>query len=151
MSTAAQTPATSQTPDPGADHAAGLAATGASSADPVEQYLSGLRDGDIARCAATLAPDIWFRVLLPRKTLELTDAADVDAKLRYWFEEPSECELIDSERHELGSRTHLRYCLRIRPQWDPENVYLAEQSGYARIKDGKLARLDLVCTGFHLA
>jgi flavin-dependent dehydrogenase len=35
-----------------------------------------------------------------------------------------------------------------RPTWAPDVWHVIEQSGYARIADGRVRRLDLVCTGF---
>ena len=40
------------------------------------------------------------------------------------------------------------YNLLLRPEWAPDQWHVVEQSGYCRVTNDQVTRLDLVCTGF---
>jgi hypothetical protein len=43
----------------------------------------------------------------------------------------------------------VRYRVAERPAWVPEQWHVIAQTGYLRVRDGRISRLDLVCTGYH--
>jgi hypothetical protein len=65
-----------------------------------------------------------------------------------WFGHAAEVRVLMATTAPAGSRELLRYRLRLRPHWAPDVWHVIEQTGYARIADGRVRRLDLLCTGF---
>jgi hypothetical protein len=129
-----------------------LAATTTATATPAvvtAQFISALAARDLDRIAELLDPDVWFRIVLPREIVEHRDASGVLARFRDWYVTPVEAELVAADHHTMAGREYLSYRFRLRPAWEPDRWHLIEQSGYVRVRDGRIRRLDLVCTGFH--
>jgi hypothetical protein len=137
--------ATSAPPAPGPP-ASGPTTSAAATA---RSWLEAVTDRDLDRLAALLAPDVWTRVLLPRQLVEERTDRDVLDRLASWFVTPEEVLLVDAAHHSLAGREHVRYAFLLRPQWEPDRWHLIEQTGYLRVADGVVRRIDLVCTGFH--
>ena len=95
-----------------------------------------------------LSDDIWMRAMLVRGTVEAHDAVGAVAMLQSWFGDAVELQTLHASTHSVGGREHLTYRLRLRPGWASDTWHVIEQTGYARIRDGQVRRLDLVCTGF---
>lgn len=118
------------------------------SAEPVEALLAALRDGDFAALETLLAPDVWLRNLLVKQLHESTTAADAVEAFRSWVASPHGAVMLDSEHRPLANRELLRYRFLVRPVWAPDRWHVLEQTGYCRVKDGRISRLDLACTGY---
>ena len=95
-----------------------------------------------------LAPDVWFRALQPRQLHESTTARAAADAFRSWFGGDSRAEILETDHHTVGGREYLRYRFLVHPYWAPEQPHVIEQTGFCRIKDGRISRLDIVCTGF---
>jgi hypothetical protein len=95
-----------------------------------------------------LAPDVWFRALVVHELLEQHDVPATLAIFDGWFGHAAEVQVLLAEVAPAGSRELLRYRLRLRPHWAPDVWHVIEQTGYARVADGRVRRLDLLCTGF---
>jgi hypothetical protein len=94
------------------------------------------------------APDVWFRALVVREVLERHDALGAVAIYHGWFGRAEAFDVLGTSLAPAVSRSHLSYRVRLRPDWAPDVWHVIEQSGYVRVRDGRIARLDLVCTGF---
>jgi hypothetical protein len=129
--------------------AATAAPTGAS--DPVEAFLGALARKDFAAVERLLAPDVWMRALLPKRMREETTAAGAAALYRHWYGEAVESRFVEAEHHALEGigRVYLRYRFAVRPDFAPDRWHLVEQAGFCRVKDGRISRIDVVCTGYH--
>jgi SnoaL-like domain len=105
------------------------------------------RDWDaLGRC---LASDVWMRALLPRETVECHTAASAVAVIAGWFGDAYEFELDRLEPDtSTGARVRVGWHARLRPDWEPDRWHVVEQVGFCKIVDGRVTRLDLVCTGF---
>ena len=119
--------------------------------DTVHRFLEALGRRDFDALEATLAPNVWFRGLLPKSLHESTTARETADAYRSWYGDASRFELLDAERYELPGRHYLRYRFLLLPSWAPEEWHVIEQAGFCRVKDGSISRLDIVCTGFHPA
>jgi hypothetical protein len=95
-----------------------------------------------------LAPDVWFRAMLVRETVEHHDAVAAVAMFRGWFAHAAELRVLRRSTYPVTTRDHLSYRVLLRPAWAPDVWHVIEQSGYLRVQDGRVRRLDLVCTGF---
>lgn len=112
------------------------------------RLLYAIVSRDDIELSELVSDDIWMRALLVRETVEAHDAAGAVAMLQGWFGDAVELQTLHASTHSVGGREHLTYRLRLRPGWAPDTWHVIEQTGYARIHDGRVRRLDLVCTGF---
>lgn len=113
-------------------------------------FLEGLGARDFTRLAASLAPGIRMRALLPPGPMEWAGSGDVAETFRSWFGDATDFELIDATVGEVGGRLHLSWRLRVRPA--PFGIgdgwHIIEQQAYADA-DTAIDALDLLCSGFH--
>ena len=112
------------------------------------EFLEALGRRDFAEVASRLAPNVWLRVLLPRKVVETYDAEDAVAELQGWFGMASDFQVLETDHHTVEGREFIRYRFLLRPDWALGQKHVIEQTGFCRVKDGRISRLDLVCTGF---
>jgi hypothetical protein len=112
------------------------------------QLLDAIVTRDEDRLRGLFSTDVWFRALIVHRTVETHDVESAIATFRSWFGGAVRLQVLHTATYPIGGREHLSYRLRLRPEWAPEVWHVIEQSGYARIQDGRVRRLDLVCTGF---
>ena len=91
----------------------------------------------------------WLQGLseAPRMPWTIDRGAD-PAAARYatWFGEPSRVELVQSGSDEVGDRLHVFYRLRVKRPGDAWK--LIEQHLFCALDEGRVAAVDLVCSGF---
>jgi hypothetical protein len=114
----------------------------------VQGFLDSLRDRDAGRLRSLLTDDVWLRALLVRETIELHDAAAAVALFESWYWTPVRLELEDEQHHPMIGRDFIRYRMRLVPSWDLSRWHRVEQSGYLTVREGRIRRIDLTCTGF---
>lgn len=114
----------------------------------VRRFIAAVLARDEGRLFSHLQANVWFRALVVREVIEHHDAVSTAAAFRRWFVDAEEVESLEVVTSAALSRVHLRYRVRLRPAWEPEVWHVIEQCGYARVRDGAIARLDLTCTGF---
>lgn len=114
----------------------------------VEDFLSAIGTGEVAAIRGLLADDVWCRALLVRELVELHDAIGTTRLFHSWYGTPDEVHLEEAAHHDVMGRTFVRYRLRLRPEWAPDTWHRVEQSGYLTVRDGRIRRIDLACTGF---
>jgi hypothetical protein len=114
----------------------------------VTALLHAIVEHDVPALRRLLAPDVWFRALVVRELVEHHEVAPVLDAFDGWFGQAAEVQVCLAETASAGSRELLRYRLRLRPAWAPDVWHVIEQTGYARVADGRVRRLDLLCTGF---
>lgn len=112
------------------------------------QLLDAITRRDEPTLLALFAPDVWLRVMLVREVVEEHEAVSALARFHGWFGTAAACEVVRAVTHPAASRHFLSYRFVLRPPWAPEVWHTIEQSGYARVRDGRVSRLDLVCTGY---
>jgi hypothetical protein len=112
------------------------------------QLLDAIVTRDDDRLRGLFSTDVWLRALIVRGTVEAHDVETAVATFRSWFGGAVHVQVLHTATYPIGGRDYLTYRLRLRPEWAPEVWHVIEQSGYARIQDGRVRRLDLVCTGF---
>jgi len=108
--------------------------------------VTALARRDFLRLAETLAPDVRMRALLPPGTIELSGAETTVAKFSSWFADAEEFELIRSGSDTVADRLHVFYRLRVKKPGDQRKI--VEQHLLCALDGGRIAALDLVCTGF---
>jgi hypothetical protein len=123
----------------------GTTSTGAAVA---RRLLSAIVTRDFDSLHTILAADVWMRALLPREIVETHSAAATTELIRSWFAPHEAFEVVSTAQHTVEGREFLAYNLLVRPDWAPDVWHVVEQSGYCRVADNHVTRLDLLCTGF---
>ena len=112
-------------------------------------FLQGLADQDFDKIGGTLTADARLRALLPKGLREWTGGEAIAGQFAHWFGDTEDFELVEATLGEVGGRLGLRWRLRLRAQRLGAGWFTVEQQAYAdACEDGRLARLDLVCTGY---
>lgn len=117
----------------------------ASTTTAAEAFVDALGRRDFNRLAATLDGAVRFRALIPPGLREAASATGVVAHLRDWFDGVDALELVQAQVSEVGDRVHVSYRLRLR---NGDEWQVVEQQAFCDLVGGRLARLDLLCSGF---
>jgi hypothetical protein len=112
-------------------------------------FLEGLAVQDFARLGGALAADAYLRALLPSGLREWTGADAIADRFAYWFGDTQDFDLVEATVGEVGGRLHLHWRLRLRAERLGAGWFTVEQQVYADADEsGRIARLDLLCTGY---
>ena len=112
-------------------------------------FLEGLAAQDFAQLGGALAAGARLRALLPRGLREWTGAEVIAGQFARWFGDTEDFELVEATLGDVGGRLQLRWRLRLRAERLGAGWFTVEQQAYADAgEDGRIARLDLVCTGY---
>jgi hypothetical protein len=111
-------------------------------------WVGAIPGHDFPAMEAALAPDVAFRALVPSG---LREAATRDAAVAWverWFGDTDSATLLSSSDGTVADRTWFRYRFHLRK---PDGWKFIEQQVYATVVDGRIERLDLLCSGFRPA
>ena len=112
-------------------------------------FLQGLADQDFDALIGTLAADARLRALVPKGPREWTGGEEIAGQFARWFGDTRGFELVEATLGEVGGRLQLRWRLRLRAERLGAGWFTVEQQAYGDAgEDGRLARIDLVCTGY---
>lgn len=117
-----------------------------SATNPGTTLVAALAERDFGRLAGTLAPGVRMRALIPPGPVEVSGTEAAAARFASWFGETDGLELVHSGSHEVGDRLHVFYRLRVKRPGDSWKVI--EQHLFCELDEGRIASLDLVCSGF---
>jgi ketosteroid isomerase-like protein len=109
------------------------------------RLVEAIESQDTAAISLCFAADTQFRALTPSGLRERTDAPEVAVLIASWFADSTELELVDSEAKEVGDRLHVAYRFEGVEEGQP---YIVEQHLFGTVRDGKIERADLLCSGF---
>jgi hypothetical protein len=111
-------------------------------------FLDSLAAQDFARLGGTLAADARMRALLPAGPQEWAGADAIAHRFDRWFGGTEDFDLVEAGAGTVGDRLHLHWQVRLRAERLGDGWFIVEQQAYADTgEDGRLARLDLLCTG----
>ena len=108
------------------------------------ELVDALGRRDFARVEECLASEVRFRALIPPHLCEANDAASVAGHLRSWFGGADELEMVASVVEPIASRVRMSYRLRLH---DEDGWNTVEQQAYCDVVDGRISRIDLLCSG----
>jgi hypothetical protein len=112
-------------------------------------FLRGLAAQDFTQLGDALAPSAHFRALVPPGLKEWEGASQIADVFAHWFGDTEDFELLDATAGEVGDRLHLCWRLRLRATRLGPGWFTVEQQAYADADDeGRISRLDLLCTGY---
>ena len=101
--------------------------------------------GDFDALEELLAPDVRFRALTPRTNPQESTAAATRAVIEGWFEGTRDRELLASSVDSVVDRLLVGFRIRL---WEEGSRRVVEQRVVARVADGHLTDVALVCSGF---
>ena len=108
-------------------------------------YLNALQHGDFQQIEACFHPRVAFRALVPSDVHEETDAGGVIAHLRDWFGQAESLTVIHQTIDASLGRLYLAYRIRLHKS---DEWQVVEQHAYCSVRDGRIERMDLLCSGF---
>jgi hypothetical protein len=116
---------------------------------PAGSFVEGLAAQDFAQLGGALAADACLRALLPSGLWEWAGADAIAHRFARWFGDTEDFELVEATVGEVGGRLHLHWRLRLQAERLGAGWFTVEQQAYADTDEsGRIARLDLLCTGY---
>ena len=109
------------------------------------RLVRAIAEQDQPALAECFAPNAELRALTPYGLRERAGAAEVASLISPWFGDSTELHLLDSRSDQLADRMHVSYRFEGVEEGEP---YLVEQQLYCTVINGKVARADLLCSGF---
>jgi hypothetical protein len=110
-----------------------------------KRLVEAIAAQDTHAIAMCFAADAQFRALVPPGARERTGSSDTAALIAAWFADSTELDLVALETDEVGDRFHVAYRFEGVEAGEP---YVVEQQLYGSLRDGKIERADLLCSGF---
>ena len=113
-------------------------------------FAEALARKDFERIGELVDPEIDFRGLTPNRSWEATSAETlVGEVLTRWFEDSDHVEeLLDVEEGTFADTERISYSFRGHNDKGP---FVVEQQAYFTEKDGRIAWLRVLCSGFRPA
>ncbi|HEY7134620.1 MAG TPA: nuclear transport factor 2 family protein [Acidimicrobiia bacterium] len=111
---------------------------------PVEAYVAAVVAQDRDAVAAVFSDAVEMRAVVPRGFRE-ADGPDAAAELICgWFAD-AELTVLIREVEPIADRVRLRYRFRA---LEDGRTSVVEQHGFADVADGRIVKLQLMCSGF---
>jgi len=116
-------------------------------ADLGRAFVEAVARKDVAGIAAVLDPEIDFRGLTPNRSWEAIGAAAVlELVLGQWFEDSDEIEqLVSIDTDAFADRHRVAFRFDI---VNHEGKFVVEQQAYYTARDGQIAWMRVLCSGF---
>ena len=109
------------------------------------RLIGGIAAQDAAAIADCFADDAQFRALIPPGLRERSGAGETAELIAKWFGDSTELTLVDSHADDVGDRLHVSYRF---AGVEEGEAYVVEQHLYCTLENGKIAKADLLCSGF---
>lgn len=113
-----------------------------------QRFLGALLQRDFDTLEALLDPDVWLRALLPRHLDERHGAAGVAGAFRSWYGAAEELVVVSHVHDMVADKERIGYRFRLRPDWAPEQWHVIEQTAFLSVREGRVRKIDLACSGF---
>ncbi len=101
--------------------------------------------GDVERLAAALSDTVRLRALLPGGPIEEHGRERVVAQFVGWFADMDTVELVESTGELVADRLLIHYRLDLTQR---DMRWTCTQTAICKRVDGRLATIDLLCSGF---
>jgi hypothetical protein len=109
------------------------------------RFLEAVRTRDYAAIASCFATDGALRAIVPPGLREADGRDAIVERFRIWTEDADEYEVAEAEATQFADLLRLRWVVK---SVDPELGRCAyEQTAYAEVSDGHIARMRLACSG----
>jgi ketosteroid isomerase-like protein len=113
--------------------------------DVGSRFVEAVATQDRTALAECFVPDVLFRALTPPGFRERTSAAEAATLVTQWFGDSTQLRLLDSRGDEVGDRLHVSYRF---AGVEHGESYVVEQHLFCVVREGRIARANLLCSGF---
>ena len=120
-----------------------------SDVEVAERFLEALAAADWNGVEALLAPDVRLRALVPRTVREDDGPGAVVGRFKYWWAELDDFRLLDSSVEPFEGQLHVTY--RLAGTDADDGPIVVEQQCYFTVDDGRITKINSVCSGFQPA
>jgi ketosteroid isomerase-like protein len=110
-----------------------------------KRLVDAIATRDSAALAACFTDDAQLRALIPSGLRERAGAAAAASLISAWFADSTEMHLAGWSAEDVEDRLHVWYRFAGIEEGQP---YLAEQHLFCIVTDERIARADLLCSGF---
>jgi hypothetical protein len=107
--------------------------------------FAAVADGDSARLATAVTDTVRLRALLPGGPIEEHGRDAVVARFSGWFADMDTIDLVESASEAVADRLLIHYRLDLARR---STRWACAQTSICKINDGRLATIDLLCSGF---
>ena len=105
----------------------------------------GAHERDYEALATCFAADGTLRAIVPRGVREDDGRDAIEARFRLWTGGIADYEVLETEATPFAGLLRLRWAVK---GVDPDvGTCVFEQTAYAEVADGKIARMRLACSG----
>jgi TusA-related sulfurtransferase len=113
-----------------------------------EDWIQAITAGELERLEGLCQPDVASQILTPKRYITFDNVADLIARIRLWFGDCRNFQVEHSRVEPIGERLGIsyRFLLQEAEVWEA-----IEQQLNCTIQGGRIARLQLLCSGFELA
>jgi tRNA 2-thiouridine synthesizing protein A len=111
-------------------------------------WIRAISGGEMERLEQFCQPEIVSQILTPKRNFQLETNTDLTARYRIWFGEYTNIQVEQSRVETVGERLGIFYRFLLQKQGSWERI---EQQVYCTMHDGRVAELQLLCSGFHPA
>ena len=112
------------------------------------EFVEALGRRDAAAIERCFSARARLRALVPKGPQEHHGSASIARVFVHWFGSAERLELVESVTQPIAGRLLVRY--RFREHYPDGSTEMIQQDAFCDLEDGRIAGLDLVCSG-HLA
>ena len=110
-----------------------------------EEWIQAITEGAFDRLGQFCQPGITGVLLTPNRSISLENADGLTTQYRRWFGDCTQFQVEASRVAPVGERLGIFYRFRVEEQ---EDWFSIEQQIFCTLKDGRVERLQLLCSGF---
>jgi ketosteroid isomerase-like protein len=116
-----------------------------------ERLLDALARRDCDALGGCFADDATLRAVVPPGIREADGTEAIVERFRLWTESMDGYELADADAAPFADLLRLRWVVSGTDTTEPDNgPSLYEQTAYAEVRDGRITRMRLACSGHRL-
>jgi hypothetical protein len=114
------------------------------------EFRDALCARDFAAVGALLAGDATMRGLLPPRVIEANGRDEILGWLTKWFAGGDGFEVLGRDDDVVAGRTRVTWRFRFgaHPVSGAAGAHDIEQTAFCDVEDGRVTRIDLLCSGF---
>lgn len=109
------------------------------------EFVAALADRDAKRLESCLGSDVHLRALVPSGFQEHRGPATVVRRFMTWFEDADSVRVLEKSEHLVAGRLHIRY--KFQELYSDQGSEVIEQDLVCDLQEGKIAAIDLLCSG----
>jgi TusA-related sulfurtransferase len=110
-----------------------------------EAFVAALAERSRERLQVCVHQDVRLRALVPPGFQESEGFEAVIARLESWFGYAERIEVLKKEVYHVANRLHIRY--RFGEHYADGDSEVIEQDAYCFVHEGRIATIDLLCSG----